>query len=79
MLILNCVITIIKLSFKNSFSPIDISIRKVIQIFEKVGAVLIYSTQTTSINSGRNPNAIGKNDGHWDALYTKVENALLRN
>jgi len=39
------------------------------EIFRKIAAEMIYITKNTSDNKGKNPNAIGKDDNHWDGLY----------
>lgn len=46
--------------------------------FDKIGADLINITQNTSLNKGRNPNAIGKDDNHWAFLYQTVALAYLQ-
>jgi len=48
------------------------SFNGVLDIWKKVGADLVYSTKTTSDSRARNPNAIGKDEGHWDNLYKTV-------
>jgi hypothetical protein len=38
----------------------------------KFGADMINSTKITSDSRAKNPNAIGKDEGHWDGLYKTV-------
>ena len=45
------------------------SFAKIKKIFDEVGAEMVNITSNTSENNGRNPNAIGKDDSHWDNLY----------
>lgn len=53
------------------------SLAGVIKFFNKIGGSLIYVTKNTSDNRGKNPNAIGKDDGHWDNLYKTVAYAYV--
>lgn len=46
--------------------------------FDKVAADMVASTYNTSITYGRRPNAIGKDDNHWDNLYKTVALAYLQ-
>jgi hypothetical protein len=39
---------------------------------------MIKVTQNTSESRGRNPNAIAKDDSHWDNLYKTVTVAYLQ-
>ncbi len=45
--------------------------------FDRVGAELIMATKSTSDSRDRNPNAIGKDDTHWQNLYKTVALELL--
>lgn len=47
------------------------------KFFDQVGAELISRTKNTSDDSDKNPNAIGKDDTHWDNLYKTVALAYL--
>ncbi|MHC4534623.1 MAG: AIPR family protein [Planctomycetota bacterium] len=62
---------------ENCFSWKVKSLREVKKLFEEVGGYLIYATKNTSDTHGKNPNAIGKDEGHWDNLYNKVGMAFL--
>ncbi len=42
------------------------------RIWKNVGADMINTTKMTSDSRGKNPNAIGKDEGHWDSLYKTV-------
>jgi len=44
----------------------------VLAILKKVGSELMRSTQDKSVALGRNPNAIGKDRGHWENLFKTV-------
>ncbi len=55
------------------------SFEEVKKIFDKVGADMINSTKGKSDSTGRNPNAIGKDDGHWENLYKTVALAYFEN
>ena len=48
------------------------SFEKVKTIFDEIGADLINLTKNTSDSRAKNPNAIGKDDNHWDNLYKTV-------
>ncbi|MDD5459209.1 MAG: AIPR family protein [Phycisphaerae bacterium] len=48
------------------------SFDEVLEIWRKIGADMINSTKITSESRDRNPNAIGKDEGHWDSLYKTV-------
>ncbi|HWS89713.1 MAG TPA: AIPR family protein [Pyrinomonadaceae bacterium] len=54
------------------------SFAEVKKLFDEVGGDLINLTQNTSISKGRNPNAIGKDDSHWDNLYKTVALAYVQ-
>ena len=54
------------------------SFAKVKELFDRVGAQMMRTTQETSKTSGRNPSVIGKNSQHWDNLYQKVALAYER-
>lgn len=53
------------------------SFKNVRKLFRQIGADLIYATKNTSDTHGKNPNAIGKDENHWDNLYNKVGMAYL--
>lgn len=44
----------------------------VLALLKKVGSELMRSTQDKSVALGRNPNAIGKDRGHWENLFKTV-------
>lgn len=46
--------------------------KEVKELCRLVLADMIASTQNVSVSRGRNPNAIGKDDSHWDNLYKTV-------
>lgn len=48
------------------------SLEKVKSFFDEIAPDLIATTYNTSITHGRKPNAIGKDDNHWDNLYKTV-------
>jgi len=48
------------------------------KIWREIGADLIHSTKVTSDSRDRNPNAIGKDENHWDNLYKTVALAYLQ-
>ena len=48
------------------------SFDKVQDFVDKVGAELIMATKNTSDSRDKNPNAIGKDDTHWQNLYKTV-------
>ena len=54
------------------------SFDKVKQLFDTLAADLISRTQVTSVNNGRNPNAIGKDENHWDILHKTVALEYLK-
>lgn len=54
------------------------SFEKVKSFFDKIAANMIATTYNTSVNYGRKPNAIGKDDNHWDNLYKTVALAYLQ-
>ncbi|MCP4608709.1 MAG: hypothetical protein GY845_08340 [Planctomycetes bacterium] len=51
----------------------------VLKIWKKIGADMINSTKITSDSRAKNPNAIGKDEGHWDSLYKTVAIEYLQN
>lgn len=46
--------------------------------WKEMDELLVAETYEATKNIGRNPDQIGKNRQHWDALHTKVQNRLLR-
>ncbi|MBU1864699.1 MAG: AIPR family protein [Candidatus Omnitrophica bacterium] len=46
--------------------------REVLHFFDSVAANLVETTYKTSLTYGRKPNAVGKDDNHWDNLYKTV-------
>ena len=46
--------------------------------FDKIAANMIATTYNTSLIYGKKPNAIGKDDNHWDNLYKTVALAYLQ-
>jgi hypothetical protein len=46
--------------------------RNVLRLWESAAAELLRATVQTSVELGRNPNAIGKSRNHWSNLYTRV-------
>ncbi|GAF80220.1 unnamed protein product, partial [marine sediment metagenome] len=54
------------------------SFREIKKLFDEVGGDLIYATKNTSDNHGKNPDAIGKDENHWDNLYNKVGMSYLQ-
>jgi hypothetical protein len=46
--------------------------------WKEMDELLVAETYQATKNIGRNPDQIGKNRQHWDALHTKVQNRLLR-
>lgn len=44
----------------------------VLEIWKKIGGDMINTTKMTSDSRAKNPNAIGKDEGHWDSLYKTV-------
>lgn len=58
------------------------SFEDVKRFFDGIAADMITTTYNTSVNYGRKPNAVGKDDNHWNNLYKTValhffESALL--
>jgi len=54
------------------------SFEKVKSFFDSVAASMIETTYNTSVIYGRKPNAVGKDDNHWDNLYKTVALAYLQ-
>jgi len=54
------------------------SFEEVKLFFDKIAANMIATTYNTSLIYGRKPNAIGKDDNHWDNLYKTVALAYLQ-
>jgi hypothetical protein len=50
----------------------------VLALLDRVGAALMRSTLDKSVALGRNPNAIGKDRGHWENLFKTVALAQLQ-
>jgi hypothetical protein len=48
------------------------SFEKVKKVFEEIAPELVTTTYNTSQNFGGKPNAIGKDENHWDSLYKTV-------
>jgi len=48
------------------------SFKKVLELWRTVGGDMINTTKITSDSRAKNPNAIGKDEGHWDSLYKTV-------
>jgi hypothetical protein len=48
------------------------SFEEVKKFFDKVAPDMIATTYNTSVNYGRKPDAVGKDDNHWDNLYKTV-------
>jgi len=48
------------------------SFKGVVDLWRRVGADMINTTKITSDSRSKNPNAIGKDEGHWDSLYKTV-------
>jgi hypothetical protein len=48
------------------------SFEKVKKIFDDIAPELVTTTYNTSQNFGSKPNAIGKDENHWDSLYKTV-------
>lgn len=48
------------------------------ECFEKIGASLVLDTVERSRTLGNNPNAVGKDTGHWKQLYNTVDLYALR-
>lgn len=53
------------------------SFEDVQEIFRGIAGEMIYMTKNTSNNKGKNPNAIGKDDNHWDGLYKTLALSFL--
>ena len=53
------------------------SFEEVIKVFDSVAASLLKATASKSEEFGYKPNAVGKNESHWDHLYDKVKTAYL--
>ncbi|OGX18436.1 MAG: hypothetical protein A3K83_03280, partial [Omnitrophica WOR_2 bacterium RBG_13_44_8b] len=51
--------------------------KEVISFFDKIAPDMIASTYDQSITYGRKPNAVGKDNNHWDNLYKTVALAYL--
>lgn len=54
------------------------SLDKVKKFYDEIAPKLLTTTYNTSLALGRKPNAIGKNDNHWEQLYQTVELHYLR-
>lgn len=54
------------------------SMEGVKQLFDETGGGLLNSTKITSDSRGKNPNAIGKDENHWDNLFKTVALAYLQ-
>ncbi|MFA5156840.1 MAG: AIPR family protein [Candidatus Omnitrophota bacterium] len=54
------------------------SFEEVKSFFNKIAADMVGITYNTSINYGRKPNAVGKDENHWDNLYKTVALAYLQ-
>lgn len=48
------------------------------QFFDKTGNALVQMTLETSVNMGRNPNAVGKNKSHWIQLHAHELNQYIK-
>jgi len=55
------------------------SFNKVKSLFDKVVADMVVTTYNTSLVYGRKPDAIGKDENHWDNLYKTIALAYLQN
>jgi len=53
-------------------------LEKVKAFFETVAAELVSITYETSLKFGRKPNAIGKDENHWNLIYKTVALAMLQ-
>lgn len=53
-------------------------LRGVLAAWKELDELLVAETFQATKNIGRNPDQIGKNRQHWDALHTKVQNRILR-
>lgn len=54
------------------------TIEDVFQVYDQLAAQLVATTYNTSLTWGRRPNAVGKDDNLWSALYNIVEIYTLR-
>jgi len=52
--------------------------KNVLAGWREMAELLVTETYNATKSIGRNPDLIGKNRQHWDALHTKVQNRLLR-
>jgi hypothetical protein len=50
----------------------------ILAAWKEMDELLVAETFQATKNIGRNPDQLGKNRQHWDALHTKVQNRLLR-
>ena len=48
------------------------TLERVKEFFNEVAPLLVDTTYKTSLTYGRKPNAVGKDDTHWDNLYKTV-------
>ncbi len=55
------------------------SFDEVKSFFDEVAPQLITTTYNTSVQYGRKPNSVGKDDNHWDNLYKTVALHFLTN
>jgi hypothetical protein len=55
------------------------SFNKVKEFFSEIAHQLVNTTCNTSATYGRKPNAVGKDENHWESLYQKVELHYLKN
>lgn len=54
------------------------TIQDVFKVYEDLAVQLVSTTYNTSLNYGRRPNAVGKDENLWSALYNIVEIYMLR-
>jgi hypothetical protein len=54
------------------------SFKEVTKIYDQLAAQLVTTTYNTGLNYGRRPNAVGKDENLWSALYNIVEIHMLR-
>jgi len=54
------------------------SFDQVLSFFDGIAAKMIETTYNTSLTYGRKPNAVGKDENHWDNLYKTVALAYLQ-
>jgi hypothetical protein len=54
------------------------TIEDVFQVYNQLAAQIVATTYNTSLTWGRRPNAVGKDDNLWSALYNIVEIYTLR-